>query len=50
MRQTLKVKADLDEEAIKKLALAQPKVKKYLAGQRVKKTIFIKNKLINFVI
>ncbi len=42
--------ADSGEEEVKKLAFADEKIKKYLVGQEIKRTIFIKNRLINFVI
>ncbi|MDP2593489.1 MAG: class I tRNA ligase family protein [bacterium] len=44
--------ADLEagEDAIKEIAAKLPSVKKWLEGKAVVKTIFVKNKLINFVV
>jgi leucyl-tRNA synthetase len=39
-----------NEEEVKKLALADEKIKKHLAGREVRKTFFVKNRLINFVV
>jgi leucyl-tRNA synthetase len=36
--------------AVEKLALKEPRVAKYLSGQKIKKTIFVPGRLINFVI
>lgn len=38
-----------NQSEIEKLAKAQPRVAKYLAGQKIRKTIFVPGKLINFV-
>ncbi len=38
------------QSAIEKLAKEEPRVKKYLAGRKIKKVIFIPGKLVNFVI
>ena len=40
----------LDEDEIKKTALASPKIQKYIEGQEVKKLIYIKGKLVNIVV
>jgi leucyl-tRNA synthetase len=39
-----------NEEEVKKLALADEKIKKHLAGREVRKTFFVKDRLINFVV
>ncbi len=49
-RSVILLPADSGEEEVKKLALADEKVKKHLANQEIKKTFFVKNRLINFVI
>ena len=42
--------ADISEDEAKALAMASEKVKKWLAGQKVKDVVFVKGKLINFVL
>jgi len=44
------VNKDTGQKEIEGLAKNDPEVKKMLEGQKVAKTIFIKNKLVNFVI
>ena len=41
---------DLNEEQITKLIKAEPKVLKYIENKKIIKTIFIKNKIINFIL
>jgi leucyl-tRNA synthetase len=50
MRSELKVAKDSTEEDVLKLASDDSKIKSYLDGQTIKKTIFVPNKLVNFVI
>ena len=50
VREALEMEVDLDEEAVKNLAMASEKVVKWLDGQEIVKVIFVKNKLINFVL
>jgi leucyl-tRNA synthetase len=50
VRDRLKTSADISEEEAKKLAIASEKVKNYIAGKEIKKAIFVKGKLINFVV
>ncbi len=50
VRDNLEVAADITEAEAKVKALASPKVQKFLAGQKPKKIIFVKGKLINIVI
>ena len=50
VRDKLKVKINLSEEEIKEIAFASEKIKKYLAAKKINKIVFVKNKLINFVI
>lgn len=50
VRDTFKIGLNLTEEEIKKISFDREKIKKYLADQKIKKIIFVPNKLINFVI
>ena len=50
VRSVVSVPAGVEKGSVEEAALADEKIKKYLAGQKLKKTIFIKNRLINFVI
>lgn len=49
LRDNIKAPVEAIKEEVKKLAMASPKVKKYVAGSP-KKIIFIKGRLINFVV
>ena len=48
-RDVLRVARDLAEEKIKEMALDSEKIKRHLEGKQIKKTIFIKNRLINLI-
>ncbi|MEA3272657.1 MAG: leucine--tRNA ligase [Patescibacteria group bacterium] len=50
LRDTIKVSADISEEDAKEKALSSEKIKKHLEKQEIKKVIFVKGKLINFVV
>jgi leucyl-tRNA synthetase len=50
VRGELSVPSDSDKQAIIDLAENHEKVQSYLAGQEIKKTIYVPNKLVNFVI
>jgi len=50
VRDRLEVLADISEAKAKEVALASEKVKKWLAGEKPKKIIFVAGKLINIVI
>lgn len=50
LRATLNVAADTTQPALEALALQQPNVQKFLTNRPIKKTIYIKNKNLNFVI
>ena len=50
VRSVISVPADTEEGSVKETALADEKVKKYLAGRGIRKTFFVKNRLVNFVI
>ncbi|OGN29286.1 MAG: hypothetical protein A3A33_03650 [Candidatus Yanofskybacteria bacterium RIFCSPLOWO2_01_FULL_49_25] len=49
-RATIQVPTDSTEEVIAETAKTDTRVEKHLSGQAIKKTIFVKNKLINFVV
>ena len=50
LRSRINAKSDLKEEEILKIALADQKIKEYLADSDILKTIYVPNKLMNFVI
>ncbi len=50
VRSQLEVEADSDEEQIKKEALNDPKVQKYTRDREIKKTIYVKNKLLSIAV
>jgi len=50
LRGQITVEAGLAEESVLLLAKSEPKVAEYLTGQEVKKAIYIKDKLVNFVV
>ena len=51
LRDVLKIAKDIvsNKEAVEEIAKGQQKVKKYLAGARVEKVVYISGKVINFV-
>ena len=49
-RSLAKTKLDLNENDILKIIKDDPTMKKYLQNEKIKKTIYIKNKLINIII
>ncbi len=50
VRAELKVKIDETEEVVASLAKALPDIEKWLQNKEIKKTIFVKNRLVNFVL
>ncbi len=50
LRSRFTVAADTDEDTIKKKALADERVQKFIEGKAVKKTIVVQNKLVNIVV
>ena len=50
LRDTIEVDASLDQETVIKLALASEKIQTQLNGKKIKKTIFVKQKILNFII
>ena len=49
-RDKIEVQKDLSQKEIENLTKNLPKVRKYLEKKKIKKVIFVKNKLINFVV
>ena len=49
VRGAIEVPADISEEEAKELATQNEKIKSWIAGKEIKKTIFVKGKLINLV-
>ena len=49
-RATVEMEVDADQEKVKQIALADQNVKRHMEGREIVKEIFVKNKLINFVI
>ncbi len=50
MRDRVKVEMDISEDKAKELALSQARVRKYIKGKKIKRVVFVKNKLINIVL
>ncbi|MBU0942981.1 MAG: leucine--tRNA ligase [Proteobacteria bacterium] len=50
VRSRLQVSADIDEESLQELALADENAQKFIDGKAIKKTIVIQKKLVNIVI
>jgi leucyl-tRNA synthetase len=50
LRGTLEASPEANEAEVKRLAEAQEKIQKYLAGGTIRKTIFVKGKTINYVV
>jgi len=50
VRENIEVLVDISEEEAKKIALESEKIKNWLEGKEVIKTIFVKGKLVNIVI
>jgi leucyl-tRNA synthetase len=50
LRGTLTLAVDADEETAREAALAEPKVKTHLEGKTVRKFIYVKGKIANFIV
>ena len=50
MRDVFTVSSGLDQSSAEKLALSRELVNKWISGQKVKKVIFVKDRLINFIV
>ena len=49
-RDVINIKKNLTEAEIKKLIINFPKANKYITNKKVAKTIFVKNKIINYIL
>ena len=49
-RDVLSVKKDINEEEINKLVMKNSKANKYLNSSKINRTIFVKNKIINYIL
>ena len=49
-RDVITVKRDLSEESLKKMIIINSKAKKYIIEKKVNKIIFVKNKIINYIV
>jgi leucyl-tRNA synthetase len=50
LRATLEVDADAEQSSVEPLARALPAVEKQLSGANVRKVVFVKNRIINFIV
>lgn len=50
LRGTVQTSPDADEEIVKALALKEPNVAKYLEGADIKKVIYVKGRILNFIV
>jgi leucyl-tRNA synthetase len=50
LRSKFEAEMDSDEDQVKEMALGLGRIQKLLAGQKPKKVIYVKNKLVNIVI
>ena len=49
-RDVISIKKDLSEDEISKIVINNTKTKKYIESKKIFKTIFVKNKIINYII
>jgi leucyl-tRNA synthetase len=49
LRDRLRIPVSTEEEKVKEMALASPRVKRHIEGKEVRKTIFVPKKLVNIV-
>jgi len=49
-RDVININQNLDEDGVKLLITSNSKAYKHLVGKKIKKTIFVKNKIINYII
>jgi leucyl-tRNA synthetase len=49
LRDRLRIPVSAEEEKVKEMVLASPKVRRHIEGKEVKKTIFVPKKLVNIV-
>ena len=49
-RDILSIKKDLNEEEIKKIVMKNTKTNKFISDKKILKVIYVKNRIINFII
>ena len=49
-RDILTIEENIEQNEIKNIILNKSKAKKYIEGKNIQKTIFVKNKIINYII
>ena len=49
-RDIINIKQDMMEKEITEIIIKESKAKKYLSNRKILKTIFVKNKIINYII
>ena len=49
-KDVINIKKDMDEKSINKIIYQSSKAKKHLDQKKVVKTIFVKNRIINFIV
>ena len=49
-RNIMKIKKDLSQDDVHSIAIKDKKIKKYLENINIIKTIFVKNKIINYIV
>ena len=49
-KHVIDIKSGLEKNELEKIALAQPRIIKIIDGNKIKKIIYVENKIINFVI
>ena len=49
-RDIIVIKKDLDEKKINEIVYTQSKAKKYIDKNKIIKTIFVKNRIINYIV
>ena len=49
-RDIIVIKKDLDEKKINEIVYTQSKAKKYIDKEKIIKTVFVKNRIINYII
>lgn len=50
IRDTVIVGINTSEDEVKKVALESKKIQKYVSGKKLKKTIYVKGRILNFVV
>ncbi len=50
LRARITVRADIDDESLKQLALVDERVRAFIEGKQIKKVIVVPKKLVNIVV